>query len=353
MGGMGGGFRSVPPTLPPNATLQPGQTRQLPTQIVSLNPPGPNGQVIFPVKGEELALSDASQAIADAKLRAALVRMAGEKAPGAVTQLVLWHLGTGLDWTTLAQIARPWANGHEVALARSVAARLESGRAARDTAFEDGTLYLEITGGDADGKADADRLAKAIKAAPRMLGLNVKMGVPTRPDGPSMAARIDLTGGEGVVQVQTTDARGVSWTSAGKFALATDGEPALWGDRIAEGVLGRVVRVQLSKGPRVKGHETYRVRIENASPFVLAGLAIGSLEFGKAPAVPTTVVEADADKADPVDAEVTDPKQVPSVLGGLAIPPRRNYTVSATVEVVEGLGLKSGVRLLAADLNGL
>ena len=76
-----------------------------------------------------------------------------------------------------------------------------------------------------------------------------------------------------------------------KVRFATDGEPALWGDRIAEGVLGRVVRVQLSKGPRVKGHETYRVRIENASPFVLAGLAIGSLEFGKAPAVPTTVVE--------------------------------------------------------------
>ncbi|MFO0957734.1 MAG: hypothetical protein U0800_09780 [Isosphaeraceae bacterium] len=295
-------------------------------------------------------MSDASQSIADARLRSALVRLGQEKAPETVTQLVLWQVGTGLDWNTLGQLTRSWSNGHELALARSVVARLDSARGPRDAAFEDGVLYLEVSGGDADGKVEAERLVKALKASPRMLGLKVRIGIPSRPEGPSMSARIDLAGGEGVVQVQTTDARGIAWTSAGKFALAIDGEPAAWGDRIAEGVLGRVVRVQLSKGPKIKGKDSYRVRIENASPFVLAGLALGSLEFGKASAV--TVAEVKGDKAAP-DAEVTDPKQVPSVLGGLAIPPRRNYTVGATAEVVEGLGLKSGVRLLAADLNGL
>ena len=35
MGGMGGGMRSVPPTDLPSALLNPGQTRHLPTRLVS------------------------------------------------------------------------------------------------------------------------------------------------------------------------------------------------------------------------------------------------------------------------------------------------------------------------------
>ena len=41
MGGMGGGMRSVPPTDLPSALLKPGQTRHLPTRLVSLSPPDP------------------------------------------------------------------------------------------------------------------------------------------------------------------------------------------------------------------------------------------------------------------------------------------------------------------------
>ena len=40
-GGMGGGMRSVPATRPPSAVLKPGQTRHLPTRLVSLMPPDP------------------------------------------------------------------------------------------------------------------------------------------------------------------------------------------------------------------------------------------------------------------------------------------------------------------------
>jgi hypothetical protein len=357
--GMGGGMRSVPPTAPPHATVAPGQTRRLPTNVVSLNPPSPEGKVVFPAKGEELELADAGQVLQDARLRAALVRLAGEKAPETVTQLVLWHLGTGMDWASLAQVARGWANSSELALARSVVSRLDKAdpaRESREAAFaEDGTIYLDLAGRDGAGKVAVEKLAKQIKAAQRMLGLTVKLGVPARPEGPSLAAKVDFSGPEATVQVLTSDARGASWASAGKFALSADGEPVAWADRLAEGVLSRVVRVQLSKGPKVKGKDTYRIRIENGSPFVLAGLAVAGLDFGKAPAEKTAAVPTDKDNEGdhPADAEAIDLRQVPSVLAGLAIPPRKNYTVGATPEVVERLGLKAGVKLLAADLNGL
>ena len=81
---------------------------------------------------------------------------------------------------------------------------------------------------------------------------------------------------------------------------------------------------------------------------ILAGLAVAGLEFGKAP-----VVKAEDKDANGADGEAIDLTQVPSVLAGLAIPPRKNYTVGATAEAVERLGLKAGVKLLAADLNGL
>ena len=41
MGGMGGGMRSVPATALPSALLNPGQSRHLPTRLVSLSPPDP------------------------------------------------------------------------------------------------------------------------------------------------------------------------------------------------------------------------------------------------------------------------------------------------------------------------
>jgi len=49
--------------------------------------------------------------------------LAEEKAPETVAQLVLWHLGYGVDWPTLVQLSREWANPSEVALARQFVAR--------------------------------------------------------------------------------------------------------------------------------------------------------------------------------------------------------------------------------------
>ena len=62
MGGMGGGMRSVPPTDLPFAQLNPGQTRSLPTRLVSLSPPDPElGAVKLSEKGE--AFSSATSPI--------------------------------------------------------------------------------------------------------------------------------------------------------------------------------------------------------------------------------------------------------------------------------------------------
>ncbi len=60
-GGMGGGMRSVPPTGQPFATLNPNQTRHLPTRLASLSAPNPNDPdsgVVMPSEGEKLRLGD-------------------------------------------------------------------------------------------------------------------------------------------------------------------------------------------------------------------------------------------------------------------------------------------------------
>jgi hypothetical protein len=89
------------------------------------------------------------------------------------------------------------------------------------------------------------------------------------------------------------------------------------------------VRVELDTGPRVKGRETYKVRIDNASPLVLDGLALAPPE--------------------------ADPAAKPSLLLGISLPPRKSLAVPASPEVVQRLKLrpKQAVRVLSADLSGL
>ena len=70
-----------------------------------------------------------------------------------------------------------------------------------------------------------------------------------------------------------------------------------------EGILNRLVRVQLSKPVKENGKLVYHLRIDNASPLILNGLA----------AVGTT------SKAD----------EIPRVLSGISVPPRKSMTISA------------------------
>src|SRR5262249_12806298 len=127
MGGMGGGgFRSVPPTSLPFATLKAGQTRHLPTRLVALSRPDPANPLALPPKGEKLDLGDVGQVTADPRVQKALRRLAADKAAPTVAQLVMWRLAAGLDWDAIAQMAKGWTNAHELTLAREFVDRLDT-----------------------------------------------------------------------------------------------------------------------------------------------------------------------------------------------------------------------------------
>ncbi len=131
----------------------------------------------------------------------------------------------------------------------------------------------------------------------------------------------------------SSDASAQNWVAFGKFTVPiTKGEEKFDVQRFAallsEGVLNRLVRAQVTKGTiQDKGKRLYQVRIENASPLILNGLAL---------------VGTDSPES-----------ETPKVLLGMSVPPRRSLTVPATEEVVKSLGLKKGIKLTALNLSGL
>jgi hypothetical protein len=330
MGGRGGGFRSVPPSSLPFASLKSGQTRNLPTRLVSLSTPNPDQPIAVPAKGEKLELGDISQATNDARVQKALKRLAADKAPTSVSQLVMWRVASKMEWDAIAHLSKSWSNAHELSLARAFVEKLDT-LPDSDT----GALLCEIRGADGAQSALASELSKQLEGQ-NVLGLPVQTVVPNRPEGPSVACRVQITGtaekSEAHVQVAKSDGPATSWVAVGKFTLPIERkegqvETAAFADALAEGILNRLVRAQLSKGPMVKGKLTYKIRVDNASPLLLNGLA----------------VQGTVDKAG----------EAPKVLAGISIPPFKNMTVPATGEMVDELGLKKGIRLIAADLSGL
>ena len=157
MGGMGGGFRSVPPTSLPFASLKPGQTRHLPTRLVGLSPPDPENPVALPAKGEKLPLGDISQLTDDARVQKALKRLAADKAPPTVAQLVMWHVAGGLEWDQIAELSKGWANASERDLARDFVDRL--GNLADG---ESGTLFCQVVVADSALQGVADEIGKVL-----------------------------------------------------------------------------------------------------------------------------------------------------------------------------------------------
>ena len=316
-------MRSVPPTGLPFADLRPGQTRNLPTRMVSLNPPDAQGGVQLPQEGQAFRIADIGDVSVNPRVQKAMKRLAAEKAATNVAQLVMWNVAAGLDWDTIAELSRRWANGYELALARDFVDHLDA-----INEWETGRIFFQISGMDAAGEAKAAALQKAVEGK-IVLGLRSAMGIPARPGGPSLACRVRLKADEALVQLSGSDARAEGWVAFGKFTVPIRGEvdAAKLADKVAEGMLGRLVRAELVKGPRAKGKLTYRLQINNASPLRLNGLAAVGLESKE-------------------DAK-------PRVLSGISIPPRRSMTVPASEEVVKTLGLKRGIRLTAIDLSGL
>jgi hypothetical protein len=325
MGGMGMGMRSVRPTGLPYAALKPGQTRKLPTRLVSLTPPAADGSVTRPAEGEALRLGDASQLGGGRRTTEALRRLSAAKAPTRVAQMVAWNVAQGYDWETIARLAEPWGNAYELTLAREFVERLDE-----RPVEEAGVLLYEVVAADDASQARADEAARALKDK-AVIGLWAREGVPTVPDGPSVGCKVRVRGEEAVVQVVASGKQGDAWVPFGKFTVpvareGADFDPIAFNDAVTGGLLDRLVVARLARGPRENGKPTYRIRIDNASPLILNGLAIaGAAE------------EADA----------------PRQLAGLGVPPRRSLTVPASAQAVEDLGLEDGVRVVAADLSGL
>jgi hypothetical protein len=329
MGGMGGGMRSVPPTGLPFTTLSPGQSRHLPTRLVSITSPDLEDGLILPQAGEKLEiLGDVAKVNNNPRVQKALKRLAIAKAPTSLSQLVMWRVAAGLNWNAIAQLSRSWANRHEIALAQSFVDHLDDA-----TEAETGRLLFEVESADAAGKTMATELTKTLEGK-MVLGVLAAAGIPAQPQGPAVACRIRLTATEALVQVTGTDATAMKWVAFGKFTqplVQENGkfDQMKFADSLAEGILNRLVRAQVIKGSaqKDKGKLIHQIRIENASPLILNGLAVvgtGSKE-----------------------------DEVPKLLSGIAIPPRRTMLVPTNDDVVKTLGLKKGIKILALDLSGL
>ena len=148
MGGMGGGMRSVPPAALPSALLNAGQTRHLPTRLVSISAPSAEGGVKLPGEGEKLRIvGDIASVNEDSQVQKALRRLTAEMAPTAVTQLVMWRLASKLDWETIGELSRNWANDYEMALAKNFVEHLDA-----LPEGEAGRLLFQVDGKDEAGR---------------------------------------------------------------------------------------------------------------------------------------------------------------------------------------------------------
>ena len=104
-----------------------------------------------------------------------------------------------------------------------------------------------------------------------------------RLDGPALSCKLRLEGSEATVEVAVST--GGPWQPMGKFTLPLPGldgtrmkgyEGHAVADAAAEGIVGRLVRVQLikDKAKDKKGRAVYKIRIDNATPLILNGLAL-------------------------------------------------------------------------------
>ena len=94
-----------------------------------------------------------------------------------------------------------------------------------------------------------------------ILGLKTASGVPSKPDGPSVGCKVQLVGDadkpEALVFVAESNGHR-EWTSMGKFSLPIpldakgERDLAAFGDKLSEGLLGRLVHAQFVKGRRAR-----------------------------------------------------------------------------------------------------
>ena len=249
-----------------------------------------------------------------------------DKASKSIARLVMWHVAAGWTGRPSAELSQGWANHYELTLARDFVERLDT-----LPEGETGRVLFEVKGTDVATGEMASQLRTALRQK-IVLGLVAELGIPAHPEGPAVAFEVRIAPKTPQVLVYSTDGKAEKWVPFGKFSLPIDEkagklDSARFADKLAEGVLNRLVRVQLGKGVRDKGKMHYSLRIDNASPLVLNGLAAVGTE--------------------------SKPEDQPRVLDGICLSPRRSMTVGASEEVVKTLGLKKGIKLIALDLSGL
>jgi hypothetical protein len=200
---------------------------------------------------------------------------------------------------------------------------------------ESGRLFIEVVASHEETQGRATELSKTLEGK-SILGLVAQVSdqLLARPEGAAIGCRVKLNAEEATVQILSSDASASNWVRFGKFNLPlVHGQEKFdatrFADGFAGGLLNRLVRAQVIKGAttREKGKLIYQIRIENASPMILNGIAL--LGIGS-----------------PED-------EAPKVLTGICVSPRKSLTIPADDHVVKALGLKKGIKLTALDLSGL
>ena len=59
-------------------------------------------------------------------MQKALKRLAADKAPTTIAQLVMWRVAASSSGTTIAELSKNWANAHELSLAREFVDKLDT-----------------------------------------------------------------------------------------------------------------------------------------------------------------------------------------------------------------------------------
>ena len=167
---------------------------------MSITPPDPEQGLVLPEKAEPLQLLDVAQTTHSEQVQKALRRLATDKAPTSLSQLVMWRLA-GLDWKTISRFSSKWANRYELTLAQDFVNRLDS-----LPEGETGRVLFQVEGTDSASKGMAAEFGKALKGV-TMLGLVAHVGeVPSSPVGPAVSCKVRLSNDEAMVQVYSSDA---------------------------------------------------------------------------------------------------------------------------------------------------
>ena len=216
-------------------------------RLVSVSQPDPETGLSLPAQGEKLEiLGDIAEINNDLRVQKALRRLAAEKAATSVSQLVMWKLAARMDWETIAQMSQGWANRHELALARDFVDHLDS-----LSNQESGHLILQVDAKDVASDPMVTEVVKVLDGK-MILGLIAEVGRPSRRQGRSWLVGSAWPRMRRWCRLPAATRSGRAWVPFGKFSIPLvryQGrlDAPKFADQLAEGVLNRLVRAQLSK----------------------------------------------------------------------------------------------------------